>query len=92
MKFITIDVQAGHFLVGHRDTLWIGAGVQRAANHKPRLRFGGADQFDNYPVADQGPGLPAAILNGYRRGMDFALAQALDSISPPDNNGCQSDG
>ena len=55
---VASDVDPGHLLIGHDDALWIGVGVEFAADGKPCLGRGGADQTDDHTVADERLSLP----------------------------------
>src|SRR4051794_33691493 len=53
MEFVTGDAEAGHLLIGYDNSLWIGARVEFAADGKPGLCCGGADEIDDHTIADQ---------------------------------------
>src|SRR3954454_18187655 len=58
MEFVTGDAEAGHLLIGYDNSLWIGARVEFAADGKPGLCCGGADEIDDHTIADQRLRLP----------------------------------
>src|SRR3954451_23821508 len=58
MEFVTGDAEAGHLLIGYDNSLWIGASVEFAADGKPGLCCGGADEIDDHTIADQRLRLP----------------------------------
>src|SRR3954454_21792481 len=67
MEFVTGDAEAGHLLIGYDNSLWIGARVEFAADGKPGLCCGGADEIDDHTIADQRLRLPERISIGGRQ-------------------------
>src|SRR4051794_15224224 len=58
MELVTGDVEAGHLLIGYDNSLWIGARVEFAADGKPGLCCGGADETRDHKIADEWLALP----------------------------------
>src|SRR5215203_3692851 len=57
---VGVEVEGCHLLVGDLDALWVGGGVEFAADGQAGLGGGVADEFDNGDATDQrrcAPGL-----------------------------------
>jgi len=62
VEFVVQDVDLRHFLIGYGDAFRVGFGIEFTRYREACLCGGGADQIDDYLIADQrlGPPVPAS--------------------------------
>lgn len=53
MEFVASEIERGHFLVGHNNSLRVVVGIQFAPYGQSGFGGRGADQIDNHPIVDR---------------------------------------
>src|SRR5271166_1199624 len=58
MEFVALEIEHRHLLIGYLDPLWIGVGVEFAADRQSGLGRGVGDELDHGETAGERVGTP----------------------------------